>query len=146
MLDTKTGSRPVYLPPQVMSLLAQLPTPNGTLTGLKSPKHLWDCIREEAGCPDLRLYDLRHTFASAALRAGYSLEQIGELLGHKNTQTTKRYTHLQDEAAQEAVASTALMLEGMMAPVTPANQMLIESGLEKSSTHTPFKSSMTANK
>lgn len=145
MPDTKTGSRPVYLPPQVMTLLKCIPG-TGTLTGLKSPKHLWDRIRKEAGCLDLRLYDLRHTFASAALRAGYSLEQIGELLGHKNTQTTKRYTHLVDEVAQEAVAKTALVLEDMMSPVTPENQILIESDLEKSSTHTPSNASIMSNK
>lgn len=112
--DSKTGARRVYLPPQVMALLEKLPADRGTLTGIQSPKALWDIIRVEAGCPDLRLYDLRHTFASAALRAGYTLEQIGELLGHANTQTTKRYAHLIDEHAQRATADTANLLEGMM--------------------------------
>jgi integrase len=113
--DSKTGAKPVYLPPQVMELLARLPK-GDTLTGILSPKALWDIIRVEAGCPDLRLYDLRHTFASAALQAGYTLEQIGELLGHKNTQTTKRYAHLIDAHAQRAAADTANVLEGMMKP------------------------------
>jgi integrase len=113
--DSKTGAKPVYLPPQVMDLLARLPK-GDTLTGIRSPKALWEIIRVEAGCPDLRLYDLRHTFASAALQAGYTLEQIGELLGHKNTQTTKRYAHLIDGHAQRAAADTANVLEGMMRP------------------------------
>jgi integrase len=113
--DSKTGAKPVYLPPQVMELLARLPK-GDTLTGIRSPKALWEIIRVEAGCPDLRLYDLRHTFASAALQAGYTLEQIGELLGHKNTQTTKRYAHLIDGHAQRAAADTANLLEGMMRP------------------------------
>lgn len=112
--DSKTGSRSVYLPPQVMRVLAAIPPAGGTLLGIKSPKSLWDRVRVEAGTPDLRLYDLRHTFASAALDAGYSLAQIGELLGHASTQTTKRYAHLIEEQAHEAAANTAGLLERMM--------------------------------
>ena len=114
--DSKTGARTVFLPPQVMRICEKLPKiRNGTLLGIKSPKSLWDEVREEAGVPDLRLYDLRHTFASAALEAGYSLDQIGELLGHASVQTTKRYAHLVDEKAHEAAANTAGLLERMMA-------------------------------
>lgn len=112
--DSKTGDRPVYLPPQVMALISRLPPSRGTLLGIKSPKALWTWVRKASGIPDLRMYDLRHTFASAALKAGYSLDQIGELLGHANTQTTKRYAHLVDDAAQMAVAGTATLLEQMM--------------------------------
>jgi integrase len=116
MQDTKTGARDVYLPPQIMDLLARLPKKTGSLTGIRSPKKLWDRVRVAAGCPDLRLYDLRHSFATAALRAGYSLEQIGELLGHRSTQTTKRYAHLDDGMAQKAAAGTATVLERMLNP------------------------------
>lgn len=113
--DSKTGARPVYLPPPVMRIVSQLPiTSTGRLFQIKSPKALWNKIRVEAGAPDLRLYDLRHTFASAALEAGYSLSQIGELLGHASTQTTKRYAHLVDEKAHEVAADTAGLLERMM--------------------------------
>lgn len=52
--------------------------------------------------------------AEAALRAGYNLAAIGELLGHKYTQTTARYAHLHDDLAQEAATSTAGMIDGMM--------------------------------
>jgi len=114
MPDSKTGARLIYLPPQVMRLLDNLPSTRHTLTGIQSPRWLWNRIRKETGIKSLRLYDLRHTFASAALRAGYTLEQIGELLGHSNTQTTKRYAHLIDEKAQEAAANTANVLEGML--------------------------------
>lgn len=109
--------RAVHLPPQAVSLLDALANPkDGTLVGVKSPKHLWVKLRVEAGCPDLRLYDLRHTFASAALAAGYTLNQIGELLGHSSTQTTKRYTHLIDEMAAAAASNTADYLTAMMQP------------------------------
>lgn len=113
--DSKTGAKPVFLPPQVMQIVATLPVlSTGRLFQIKSPKHVWDGIRVGAGAPDLRLYDLRHTFASAALEAGYSLSQIGELLGHASAQTTKRYAHLVDEKAREAAADTAGLLERMM--------------------------------
>lgn len=106
--------RRIYLPPQVMGLIARTPNTGGTLTGIQSPKALWNVVRREADVPHLRLYDLRHTFASAALRAGHTLDQIGELLGHRSTQTTHRYAHLVDELAQEAAAGTAAVLERLM--------------------------------
>lgn len=105
--DSKTGACTIYLPPQAMNVLANLPTKTGTLTGVSSPVRLWQRIREEAGCPDLRLHDLRHSFASAGLSAGLTLGQIGELLRHSSTQTTKRYAHLMDEAAHAAAAVAA---------------------------------------
>jgi integrase len=105
--DSKTGAKPVFLPPAAMAILAELPRTSGTITGIKSPRKMWEAVRKEAGCPDLRLHDLRHSFASAALGAGYTLAQIGQLLGHSSTQTTQRYAHLMDSTAQAAVAHTA---------------------------------------
>ncbi len=112
--DSKTGAKPVFLPPQALAVVEKLPRTSGTICGIKSPRALWDKVRHEAGCPDLRLHDLRHSFASAALAAGLSLSQIGELLGHRSTQTTKRYAHLMDEAAHAAAAQTASKLAEMM--------------------------------
>lgn len=105
--DSKTGAKTVYLPPQALDVLDRLPRTEGTITGIQSPKKLWERIRRDAGCPDLRLHDLRHSFASAALSAGLSLSQIGELLGHKSAQTTKRYAHLVEEVATAAATSAA---------------------------------------
>jgi integrase len=117
--DSKTGEKQVYLPPQAMDVIGRLKRTNGTIVGIKSPKKLWDRVRREAGCPDLRLHDLRHSFASAAISAGFSLAQIGELLGHKNTQTTQRYAHLVEEAALAASTATADVLFAAMKK-TPA--------------------------
>lgn len=116
--DSKTGEKQVYLPPQALDVLAALPRTSGTITGIVSPNKLWMRIRAEAGCPDLRMHDLRHSFASAALGAGLSLSQIGELLGHKSTQTTKRYAHLVEEAATAAatMAADRIMLGMKKAP------------------------------
>lgn len=112
--DSKTGAKTVYLPPQALDVLDRLPRTSGTITGIQSPKKLWERIRKDAGCPDLRLHDLRHSFASAALSAGLSLAQIGELLGHKSTQTTKRYAHLvEDVATAAATAAADRIMSGM---------------------------------
>lgn len=112
--DSKTGARPIYLPPQVMAVLDKLPRTNGTITGIQSPSKLWRRIRTEAECPDLRIHDLRHSFASAGLAAGLTLNQIGELLGHKSTQTTHRYAHLIEDVAHASAAAAADVMETMM--------------------------------
>jgi integrase len=54
----------------------------------------WRAIREAAKLPDLRLHDLRHSFASLLASGGASLPMIGALLGHSNPNTTSRYAHL----------------------------------------------------
>lgn len=112
--DSKTGAKSVYLPPAAMEVIEQLPKGSGTITGIGPPYKLWYKVRTEAGCPDLRLHDLRHSFASAALAAGLSLAQIGELLGHHSTQTTMRYAHLVEDAAHAAVAQTAAVIDSRL--------------------------------
>lgn len=109
--DSKTGRpRTVYLPKAVTDVLGTLPRTSGTICGIKTPKKLWHDVRREAGCPDLRLHDLRHSFASAALSAGLTLAQIGELLGHRNSQTTMRYAHLMEDMGTTAVEATAAVI------------------------------------
>jgi integrase len=112
--DGHADERIIFLPPRAVVSLEMMPETRGTLTGIKSPRWLWEKIRKECGCEDLRLYDLRRTFASAALRAGYSLDQIGELLGHTSGTTTKRYAWLMDESRAEAATATSDVLDGML--------------------------------
>ncbi|WP_085338138.1 tyrosine-type recombinase/integrase [Aquidulcibacter paucihalophilus] len=57
----------------------------------------WRAIRDEAGLDDLRIHDLRHSFASFAAEAGASLQLIGKALGHTQMRTTERYAHLRDD-------------------------------------------------
>lgn len=116
----RTGEdRYIYLPQPAMEVLHKLPRTSGTITGILTPQKLWERLRVEAGCPDLRMHDLRHSFASSALAAGLSLAQIGELLGHKSTQTTKRYAHLVEEVAAAAATATAdrILADMKKAPV-----------------------------
>jgi integrase len=56
-----------------------------------------------AGLKDLRIHDLRHVFASKMVMNGTSLYITGELLGHRTTQMTKRYSHLVPDTLKKAV-------------------------------------------
>ncbi|WP_114966374.1 tyrosine-type recombinase/integrase [Alkalilacustris brevis] len=71
-------------------------------------RRFWIRIRKTAQIEDVRIHDLRHTFASLLVSGGASLEMIGKLLGHSQMQTTQRYAHLLDaplRAGLDAVAS-----------------------------------------
>ncbi len=113
--DDDGSERVIHLPPQAIEVLRTLPrVRGGTITGIQSPRTLWQDIRRAAGCPDLRIHDLRHSFASAALAAGVSLHQIGELLGHRAAQTTKGYAHLMEEAGASAAAAASDLIARRM--------------------------------
>jgi integrase len=59
--------------------------------------YAWDIARRRAGLPDVRLHDLRHTFASLLVNNGSSLYAVQMLLGHTQIKTTQRYAHLTQE-------------------------------------------------
>ena len=64
-------------------------------------------MRKRAGLDDVRIHDLRHSFASRALALGESLPMIGKLLGHTKIQTTARYAHLARDSVSESAARVA---------------------------------------
>jgi integrase len=64
----------------------------------------WRVIRAEAGLSDLRVHDLRHSFASVLVGQGLSLPIIGAMLGHSKPSTTARYAHLADQPLRDAAA------------------------------------------
>jgi integrase len=74
----------------------------------------WRAIRQEAGIEDVRIHDLRHSFASFGIAAGLSLPVIGELLGHKDVSTTQRYAHLANDSARRAANDVADMVANAM--------------------------------
>lgn len=63
----------------------------------------WNTARRQVGLPELRIHDLRHSFASFLVNAGRSLYEVQELLGHANIRTTSRYAHLSPGRLFEAV-------------------------------------------
>ena len=114
--DTKTGPRVVPLSPAAAQLLAELPRSGASrwvIPGRKPGTHLvrlgnaWRLLRKRAGLEDVRLHDLRHSFASSALALGESLPMIARLLGHRQISSTARYAHLARASVHEAAARVA---------------------------------------
>jgi integrase len=113
--DSKTGAKVIYLPPLAIEVLRDTERLAGNphvITGRKPGSHLvnlhkaWHRILKLAELEDVRLHDLRHSFASIAAGQGISLTMIGALLGHSQPQTTARYAHLASDPLKEA--STAI--------------------------------------
>ena len=74
---------------------------------VKEIRRFWTAIQKEAELPEVRIHDLRHTFASLLVSGGASLEMIGKLLGHTQMQTTQRYAHLMDSPLRDGVNAVA---------------------------------------
>jgi integrase len=72
----------------------------------------WAILRKTAGIPDVRLHDVRHTYASVLASSGLSLPIIGQLLGHTTAQTTLRYSHLLDDPLRSATERAAAVITG----------------------------------
>jgi integrase len=121
--DSKTGPKFVYLNSQAEAVLAALrerragewvfpgksdDTPRATIWGQ------WSAIRRAAALPDIRLHDLRHSFASVAINNGLPLTMIGRLLGHALAETTARYAHLEDRSLAEAAVRVSGSLASAM--------------------------------
>jgi integrase len=109
--DSKTGAKTIHLGDSVVLLLETLARVTGNpyvIVGQKEKAHLtdlqrpWRRIRKVAGLSDVRIHDLRHTFASGGLLVGEGLPMIGKLLGHTQVQTTARYAHLASDPLKQA--------------------------------------------
>jgi integrase len=72
----------------------------------------WNEARTTAGIADIRLHDLRHSFASQLASSGASLPLIGALLGHATPQMTARYAHLFDDSQRAAVERVGAIISG----------------------------------
>lgn len=117
--DAKTGPRVVPLSPAAVSLLERLiQSREGDWVnpGKKPGTHYkklggaWRRLRVRADLPDVRLHDLRHSFASTALALGENLPTIAKLLGHRRIESTERYAHLERSAVREAAERVAISL------------------------------------
>ncbi len=109
--DSKTGPKVIPLGEAALELFAAVPA-NGSkyvFPDRRKPHEptsnldwAWVGIRRKAGLEDVRMHDLRHTFASAGLASGEGLPLIGKLLGHAHVATTSRYAHLADDPIRAA--------------------------------------------
>jgi integrase len=109
---SKSGKpRWISLSLSAIGLLRSIPREDGSefifpapTTGRPSPSlwFPWKRIRDRAGLSDVRLHDLRHSFASFLVNEGISLYVVQGLLGHANARTTQRYAHLQADTLSRA--------------------------------------------
>ena len=76
-------------------------------------KKFWRSVTIRAELADYRLHDNRHTHASHLVSSGLSLEIVGQLLGHTNPVTTKRYAHLADDPLRAATNRFGAKVTGL---------------------------------
>lgn len=114
--DSKVGVRTIPLSDKAKRIFTSLQKQEGNPyvfcgkhpgMSLKTINGAWRKIRVLAGIPDVRIHDLRHSFASFALKQGVDLYTISKLLGHKNISTTSRYAHLELEHLKKATNRVA---------------------------------------
>ena len=70
--------------------------------------HAWDIARKKTGFPNLRIHDLRHSFASALVNNGVGIYDVQHLLGHQSIKTTQRYAHLDDQKLKNSADQAGL--------------------------------------
>lgn len=130
--DTKGGRLTVSLADAAVSLLSELKADAGDhayvipgaikgkpLVNLQKP---WRALRGMAGLDDVRIHDLRHTFASIGAGMGMSLHMLGRLLGHTQAATTSRYAHLAQDPVRTAADAIGAELMRMTEPKTARRQ------------------------
>jgi integrase len=109
--DSKTGEKTVSLAPGAIKILAGFSREKDAVfvfPGANKKGHyqgvskIWEEARKRAELTDVRLHDLRHTFASFGAAGGFGLPVIGALLGHRHSATTARYAHLADDPLRKA--------------------------------------------
>ena len=109
LADSKTGHRTVYLSAPARAILERqprsasvyvFPSPFDPERPLSPSLGLWRKVRKSAGIEDVRLHDLRHSFASHAVLQGIPLPVVSRLLGHKRPSMTLRYAHVGDRETE----------------------------------------------
>ncbi|HRK70014.1 MAG TPA: tyrosine-type recombinase/integrase [Micropepsaceae bacterium] len=135
--ESKTGAKTVPLPLPARDMLAAFPRAKGDAGNLVFPgrdgasplqgiQKIWQRIRKHAGLDDVRIHDLRHSFASVAAQSGVSLYVTGAILGHKDPKTTQRYSHLDITPVLAAAESTAATLEAQLSGKPAADLVPIQ--------------------
>ena len=122
--DSKSGAKIIHLSAPALEILNGITRSDDNphvIVGAKPGRHLvnlekpWRRIRKRAGLEDLRIHDLRHSYASIAAGMGEGLHMIGKLLGHSQAATTHRYAHLAADPVKDANERIAGAIFGMMA-------------------------------
>jgi integrase len=117
--DSKTGAKVIWLNSQALAVIDAQPRiegcpfvfPNKSCTASQMLDPWWATFRRKCALPDVRIHDLRHSFASSAIMDNVPLATIGKLLGHQLTETTAKYAHLSDDV----IADAAMRISGSLA-------------------------------
>jgi integrase len=108
--DSKTGAKTIWLNSQALEVLEGIERHQGTTLVFPNRNgtrplifdNWWLPFRARCALPDVRVHDLRHSFASTAIMDNVPLATIGRLLGHVLPETTAKYAHLSDDAIGDA--------------------------------------------
>ncbi len=120
--DSKTGPKTIYLSTAAREVLEAIPRTDERVfpavrkkgkTGFCIAPH-WDQIRKLCELDNVRMHDLRHTYASVALEHGEHILVIGRLLGHSDPETTLKYAHLANEQVQKTARAVSTAIAGVM--------------------------------
>ena len=120
--DSKTGPKTIYLNSQAVRIFDGIvrrednpfvfPNAKGNRPIQLDP--WWHRFRRRCALPDVRIHDLRHSFASVGVRENVALATIGSLLGHVLPETTARYAHLADDTIAQAAQRVSGGLAGTL--------------------------------
>lgn len=130
-LSKSNRPRHIVLSDEAMHIIRNLPRRLGCpwlFPGGRSNKPLadiylfWNRLRQQLGLTDVRIHDLRHTFASILVNAGRSLYEVQRLLGHRDPRTTMRYAHLEHGSLLTAADTVGLFLGGTSTPTPLRHQ------------------------
>lgn len=71
----------------------------------------WYDVRQKAGIgKEVRIHDLRHTYASLLVTSGRSLYEVQTILSHSDPKITMRYAHLSAKTLQEAASAASVLM------------------------------------
>lgn len=79
--------------------------------------YAWNTARKNAGLSDVRMHDLRHSFASLLINSGRTLYEVQHILGHTQVKTTQRYAHLSQDTLLAAANAATVAVGAVMLPV-----------------------------
>ena len=123
--DAKSGPRTVWLSSAARAIIDAIPRYSEEcpfvfpgrppVKPMSAVPYQWDRIRREAGLFDVRLHDLRHSWASVAAMNGVDMVTIAKLLGHALVETTERYTHLSDRSVADAADRVSTRIDAALA-------------------------------
>ena len=120
--DSKTGAKTIWLNSQAIRIINALPREDEARFVFPRPsgdrpislEPWWAAFRRRCALPDVRVHDLRHSYASVAIREKVQLATVGRLLGHALPETTARYAHLADDTIAEAAQRVSGGIAGTM--------------------------------